>query len=346
MALFNKVCSLILSFIILTGCHSRQDTPGGVAGNTAENGGMVWIPGGDFMMGTNDTDAYEHERPAHRVRVDGFWIDVTEVTNAQYKKFVDATGYITVAETKPTWAEIKQQLPAGTPKPDDSVLVAGALVFNPPDEPVLLNDYSLWWTWTKGANWKNPEGKGSNLDGRWDHPVVHIAYRDAQAYCSWAGKRLPTEAEWEFAVRGGTEQFQYGSEQKVNPEGKLIANYFQGSFPVKDLAEDGFSGASPVKSFPANKYGLYDMIGNVWEWTSDLYNVEYYSSLPRDEITDNPRGPENSYDPLEPGVKKYVTKGGSYLCASNYCSNYRSSARQGTAFDSGLSHIGFRCVKD
>lgn len=331
-------------FAVLTACQSRQNTPED-AGTTEKNEGMVWVPGGTFVMGTDDQNSYDHERPAHTVHVDGFWMDVTEVTNGQYKKFADATGYVTVAEKAPSWDELKQQLPPGTPKPPDSVLVAGALVFHPPHEPVMLNDYAQWWTWTKGANWRHPEGAGSDLEGRWNHPVVHIAYEDALAYCAWAGKRLPTEAEWEFAVRGGKEQYQYGSERELNPQGKFIANYFQGSFPVKDLAEDGFTGTSPVASFPPNAYGLCDMIGNVWEWTNDLYNVEYYASLPKNKITDNPRGPASSYDPQEPGVKKYVTKGGSYLCASNYCSNYRSSARQGTAFDSGLSHIGFRCVK-
>ncbi len=308
---------------------------------------MVWIPGGDFVAGTDDRSAYDHERPAHPVRVKSFWMEATEVTNAQYKKFVNATAYITVAERKPSWEDLKQQLPPDTPKPHDSLFVPGALAFHAPDDnPVLVNDYSRWWTWTPGASWKHPVGPGSNLDNRWDHPVIHIAYEDALAYCEWAGKRLPTEAEWEFAVRSDKEQYQYVSAKQLESDGKFIANYFQGSFPVKDLAEDGFAGTSPVKSFPPNAYGLYDMIGNVWEWTSDLYHVGYYSSLHKNKITENPQGPKTSFDPLEPGIKKYVTKGGSYLCASDYCSNYRSSARQGTAFDSGLSHIGFRCVKD
>lgn len=328
---------LLFTAFGVPGCQSKRN-------QQSKPDGMAWIPGGEFTMGSNDQNSYAHERPAHKVSVDGFWMDVTEVTNEQYKKFVDATGYTTIAERKPAWEELKQQLPPGTPKPDDSLLVAGSLVFTPPDEPVMLNDYSKWWSWKKGASWKHPEGPGSSLEGRWNHPVVHIAYEDAQAYCTWAGKRLPTEAEWEFAVRGGKDQVAYRSEAELNSDGKFIANYFQGSFPVRDLVEDGFRGTSPVAVFPANAYGLHDMIGNVWEWTSDLYNVNYYASLSNREITSNPKGPEISYDPLEPEVKKYVTKGGSFLCAANYCSNYRSSARQATAFDTGLSHIGFRCV--
>lgn len=344
MIAYNRVYSILFIVVILAGACSTKRKE---ADESAAQPGMVWIQGGEFVMGSDARDAYEHERPAHPVKVKGFWMDVTEVTNAQYKEFVDATGYVTLAEKAPDWEALKAQLPAGTPRPPDSVMVAGALVFDPPKEAVTLNDYTQWWAWKKGANWKNPEGPGSNLDGRLNHPVVHMAYEDVQAYCKWAGKRLPTEAEWEFAVRGGKEQYDYGSERELKTQqGRFVANYFQGSFPVRDLAEDGFTGTAPVKTFPANAYGLYDMIGNVWEWTSDLYNVGYFASLPKDKVTENPKGPADFYDPREPGIRKYVTKGGSYLCASNYCSNYRSSARQGTAFDSGLSHIGFRCVKD
>jgi formylglycine-generating enzyme len=345
MKLKNNGFRLIVLVSILHACNLRRDISD--SRQSAKYEGMVWVPGGDFVAGTDDDTAYEHEHPAHSVRLRGFWMDATEVTNGQFKRFVDDTGYVTVAERSLSWDQLKEQLPPGTPKPHDSLFVPGAMVFHASkNKPVLLNDYSQWWIWTPGANWKNPEGPGSSLQGRWDHPVVQIAYEDALAYCEWAGKRLPTEAEWEFAVRGGKEQYQYVSAKQLESKGKFMANYFQGSFPVKDLAEDGFAGTSPVKSFPPNAYGLYDMIGNVWEWTSDLYHIEYYTALSKNKITVNPRGPEVSFDPIEPGVKKYVTKGGSYLCASNYCSNYRSTARQGTAFDSGLSHIGFRCVKD
>jgi len=348
MVIYNRTYRAVwLLLLVVFACACGTPGTKNESAESTEHPGMVWIPGGKFTMGTDAQNAYEHERPAHPVKVKGFWMDITEVTNAQYKEFTDATGYVTIAEKAPRWEELKTQLPEGTPRPPDSVLVAGALVFDPPKDVVTLNDYSQWWSWKKGASWKSPEGPGSNLEGRWNHPVVHIAYEDAQAYCKWAGKRLPTEAEWEFAVRGGKEQYEYGSERELKTQkGGFVANYFQGSFPVRDLAEDGFTGTAPVRTFPANAYGLYDMIGNVWEWTSDLYNVEYFASLPQNEATDNPHGPTDFYDPQEPGVKKYVTKGGSYLCASNYCSNYRSSARQGTAFDSGQSHIGFRCVKD
>lgn len=322
---------LMVLVAVITACTPERNA-------MVKQDNMVWLQGGEFTMGTNSKESYEHERPAHLVKVNSFWMDTTEVTNAQFKMFVEATDYKTIAERKPDWEELKKQLPEGTPKPPDSVLVAGSLVFQPPAGFVSLHDYSQWWVWTTGADWQNPEGPATTIEARWNHPVVHIAYEDAKAYCNWIGKRLPTEAEWEFAARV--------SEDETQSENKPSANYFQGSFPVRNLLEDGFDRTAPVGSFEPNQNGLYDMIGNVWEWTSDLYNINYFATLPANRVTENPVGPEVSYDPAEPGITKYVTKGGSFLCASNYCSNYRTTARQGTAFDSGMSNVGFRCVKN
>lgn len=348
----DKMLVIVLAVVMAVGCtekknqraESDRQTQEPPPGSAPE--GMVWIPGGAFTMGTNDPQSYEHERPAHAVRVDGFWMDATEVTNRQFKAFTDATGYVTVAERKPDWSELQKQLPPGTPKPHDSLLVAGSLVFSPPDYAVTLDDYSQWWKWTPGANWRHPEGPDSNLEGKWDHPVVHVAYEDAQAYCKWAGKRLPTEAEWEFASRGGHEGQPYSWGVEFMPAGQYMANTFQGGFPVTNTADDGFKDTAPVRSFPPNDYGLYDIIGNVWEWTSDYFNINYYAELARSGVSVNPKGPDKPFDPTEPFSVKYVTRGGSYLCANDYCVNYRNSARQATAFDSGLSNVGFRCVRD
>ncbi len=323
----------------------KENTPAVSPDDTAQRpAGMVWIPGGEFTMGTDDPDSYEYERPAHRVRVSGFWMDATEVTNAQFRTFVNATGYITTAEKKPDWDQLKKQLPPGTPKPDDLVLSPGSLTFSPPPYSVSLDDYSQWWTWTNGADWKHPGGPGSTIDGKDNHPVVHISYDDAAAYAEWAGKRLPTEAEWEFASRGGHEGRRYSWGDEFNPDGKFMANTFQGVFPGRNSGDDGYTGSSPVKSFPPNDYGLYDIIGNCWEWTLDYYNVNYYEELAQAGIAINPTGAQKPYDPMEPYADKHVTRGGSFLCTENYCVNYRPSARQGTAFDSGMSHISFRCV--
>lgn len=307
--------------------------------------GMVWIPGGKFTMGTDEADAYPAEKPAVQVQVDGFYMDIHEVTNAQFSRFVEATGYVTVAERKPDWEELKKQVPPGTPKPDDSILVPGSMVFTPPPYPVPTSDISLWWSWVNGANWKHPEGPDSSIEGKENHPVVHIAFEDAEAYANWAGKRLPTEFEWEFASRGGINAARFAWGDELTPNGQYLANTFQGVFPHDNEGQDGFFGTAPVGSFPPNGFGLYDMIGNVWELTADWYDALKYARLagqaPKLDANMNP-----CYNPDNPFAMERVMKGGSYLCAANYCVNYRPSARQGTSFDSGTSNVGFRLVKD
>lgn len=309
-----------------------------------EHEGMVYIPGGTFMMGGDNDQARADEFPKHKVEVSGFWMDIQEVTNAQFQKFVEATAYVTVAERKPDWEEMKKQLPAGTPKPDESLLVPASLVFNPPSHPVNVNGGPVWWSWVQDASWKMPEGAGSDLKNKENYPVVHVAWEDAMAYCKWAGKRLPTEAEWEYAARGGlsNEIYPWGN-QNVD-EGSVKANSWQGQFPNQNTSRDGFYGSSPVKSFQPNAFGLYDMAGNVWEWCSDWYHSDYYKTAKDGEV--NPKGPAKSYDPQEPTVPKRVVRGGSFLCNDSYCSGYRVAARMKTSADTGLSHTGFRCVVD
>lgn len=307
--------------------------------------GMAWIPGGEFTMGTNEADAYAAEKPAVRLKVEGFWMDTHEVTNAEFAEFVEQTGYVTMAERPIEWEELKKQLPPGTPKPDDSVLVPGSLVFTPPPYQVPLQDISLWWTWVNGASWKHPEGPESNLEGRENHPVVHIAYDDAVAYAEWVGKRLPTEIEWEFAARGGMNGKRFAWGDELTPNGQYLANTFQGNFPNENTGMDGFVGTSPVKSFAPNTFGLFDMIGNVWELTSDWYDALKYARL-AGEAPKLDAGMNPCYNPDNPFAQERVIKGGSYLCAANYCVNYRPSARQGQAYDSGTSNVGFRLVKD
>lgn len=305
---------------------------------------MVVVPGGTFIMGGNDEQAEADEFPRHTVTVDAFRMDVHEVTNEQFQAFVDATGYLTVAERPVNWEELKLQLPPGTPKPADSLLLPGSLVFQPTDQPVSLEDYSKWWRWTTGASWKYPEGPGSSIAGRMDHPVVHVAWDDAAAYASWAGKRLPTEAEWEWAARGGLKDsvYPWGNE----PVNAARANFWQGIFPFKNELKDGFFTTAPVGSFPPNGYGLYDMAGNVWEWCLDWYHHDAYRLPEEGGNVRNPTGPKNPFDPAEPTVPKRTMRGGSFLCNDDYCSGYRVSRRMRSSMDSGLSHTGFRCVAD
>jgi formylglycine-generating enzyme len=323
---------------------SNSDQPPRVQVRTKSPPGMVWIPEGTFLMGTNEKESFANERPAHLVQVQGFWIDEHDVTNTEFARFVEATGYVTTAERKIDWEDLKKELPPGTSKPDDSALAPGALVFSPTSGPVPLNDISAWWRWVHGANWRHPEGPESSIHGRENHPVVQVSWNDAVAYAQWAGKRLPTEAEWEFAARGGLEAKRYVWGDEFKPSGKYMANTWQGIFPVRDSGEDGFVGTSPVGSFPANGYGLYDMAGNVWQWCSDWYRADSNMEAASKNVCRNPGGPAESYDPGDPYAPKRVVKGGSFLCNADYCESYRPSARRGTPPDTGSSHTGFRCV--
>ena len=316
------------------------------AGNDRSHTGMVFIKTGTFMMGGDNKQAADDEYPKHKVSVNGFWIDVTEVTNAQFAKFIKATGYITTAERKPDWNELKKQVPPGTPKPDDSLLVAASLVFKQPGRSVPLNDYSQWWVWKKGADWRHPHGPGSNIKGKDNYPVVHVSWFDAVTYCKWAGKRLPTEAEWEWAARGGLQNNIYPWGNENVDAGQPKANTWQGSFPNQNTVRDKFFYTAPVASFKPNGYGLYDMAGNVWEWCADYYNNKYYSTINKPNGVSNPKGPANSYDPDEPYAKKRVIRGGSFLCNDSYCSGYRVARRMKSTEDSGMEHLGFRCVQD
>jgi sulfatase modifying factor 1 len=308
--------------------------------------GMVWIPGGEFSMGsTAETESLcgqpgvtRDALPVHRVYVDGFWMDATEVTNEQFEKFAKATAYVTIAERTPT----KEEFPTAPPEN----LVAGSTVFTPTAASVPLDNYYQWWRYEKGANWRHPEGPSSDMKGREKYPVVHIAYDDAVAYAKWAGKRLPTEAEYEFAARGGQAGLIYPWGNDLHPGGKTMANTFQGQFPVKDDGTDGFAGIAPVAQFPPNGYGLYDVAGNVWEWCSDWYRPDYYAQLATvGGIARNPSGPDTPFDPIEPTEKKRVHRGGSFLCTDQYCTRYMVGTRGKGEVSTGSNHLGFRCVQ-
>lgn len=297
--------------------------------------GMVRVIGGTFRMGSDRH--YPEEAPCHRVTVDGFWMDLTPVTNAQFRRFVEATGYVTFAEIPPDPKDYPGALP--------HMLRAGSLV----RLAAGLRDWSQWWTFKFGANWRRPYGSGSSIKGLDDHPVVHVAYQDAEAYAAWAGKSLPTEAEWEFAARGGLEDAEFAWGNELTPGGRHMANTWQGDFPIENSKEDGYARTSPVRAFPPNGYGLFDMIGNVWEWTTDFWSSHHVADAPKACCApQNPRGgPEaGSFDPTQPAIRipRKVLKGGSHLCAPNYCRRYRPAARHAEPIDTSTSHVGFRCV--
>jgi len=301
--------------------------------------GMTWVPGGTFRMGSDEH--YQEERPAHPVSVDGFWVDEGPVTNARFRSFVEATGHVTAAEVVPDPADYPGALP--------EMLYAGSLVFIKPPAPVDRRDLKNWWHFLRGANWREPQGPGSSIEGKDGYPVVHIAFADAEAFARWESKTLPTEAEWEFAARGGLDGAAYAWGDEFLPDGRFMANTWQGDFPWENLGSDGFEGTSPVGTFEPNGYGLYDMIGNVWEWTTDWYSTRHPDApahaccAPR-----NPRGGplEQSLDPSQPAIRipRKVIKGGSHLCAPNYCRRYRPAARFPEPIDTSTSHLGFRCI--
>lgn len=309
--------------------------------------GMVWIAGGEFSMGANDPPdmdqvgmhATEDARPIHRVYVDGFFMDKTDVTNAQFARFVEASGYVTLAERTPR----AEDFPGAPPEN----LVAGAVVFSPPKHPVPLNNQFQWWSYVHGANWRHPSGPKSSIRGKENLPVVQVAYEDAVAYANWAGKRLPTEAEWEFAARGGLSGKPFVWGDSFKPNGTWMANTHQGHFPISDAGQDGYIGVAPVAQYPPNPYGLYDMAGNVWQWTSDWYRPDYYRQLAATgRVALNPQGPTGSFDPSEPDQPKKAMRGGSFLCTDQYCSRYIVGTRGKGEVSTGTNHLGFRCVRD
>ncbi len=352
--LFHLVCwnfggivfhSLLLFFCLISSeclsfCYSQEPMK-----INASTSGMVLIPGGIFSMGASYEAAKNDEKPSHQVKVDRFWIDTTPVTNRQFKSFVDATGYVTTAEKAPTMEEIMSQVPKGTPPPSKELLVPASLVFKPTQGPVSLKrSHHIWWNWVPGANWKHPLGPNSSIENKEDHPVVHVSWYDANEYAKWAGKRLPTEAEWEYASLGGRENalYAWGNEEFLEeaPQG----NVWQGIFPYKSNKPEGDYGTTAVKTYSPNPYGLYDLSGNVWEWCSDLYHANYYAEEAKKGVSINPTGPTTSYDPQEPWAVKHVHRGGSFLCHKSYCTGYRLTARMKTCPDTSLNHLGFRCA--
>jgi len=310
--------------VVAAGCAGPARVP-------VDTAGMVWIEGGEAVLGSQTGDA---DAPLHRVALDGFWIDATEVTNAEFARFVAATGYRTDAERTPTAAELP-----GVP---EDLLVAGSLVFMPPDGATDLAEFWRWWRYVPGACWRQPDGPGSSIEGKEDHPVIHVSHRDALAYCEWANKRLPTEAEWEYAARGGLDQKRYVWGDEARPGDRWMTNIWQGEFPTENTAVDGYLTTAPVLSFPTNGFGLSGMSGNVWEWCADLYHPRGYDV--GEDAARNPKGPDASHDPMEPGVVKHVMRGGSFLCSDVYCLGYLPGTRMKSTPDTSLCHTGFRCA--
>jgi formylglycine-generating enzyme len=360
--ILNKV--LICFTFILLSCQFKKSDPAIILCYTPNNSGVVQIdsalqrismqkdtshigmqliPEGNFIMGaTANENGFAEEYPQHEVRVNTFWMDATEVTNASFAAFVKATNYITTAERKPDWEILKLQLPVGTAKPPDSILVAGSMVFTPTKNEVALNDASQWWRFVKGANWKHPDGPESTITGKDNYPVVQVSWEDAMAYCKWVGKRLPTEAEWEWAAKGGVINAKYSWGNDELKDNFLPVNIWQGNFPYNNILEDKYFTAAPVLSFSPNGYGLYNMSGNVWEWCADWMDANYYESI-RDKIIYNPVGPKDASSTSNPFQK--ILKGGSFLCHQSYCSGYRTARRSSSGWDTGSNHAGFRCVK-
>ncbi|WP_271783769.1 formylglycine-generating enzyme family protein [Aquimarina algiphila] len=347
--------TLLLSIILLLciSCDQKRQTEESIKTKESKEikveipkdgpSGMVWITGDQFTMGALENDSYARtdEKPAHEVKVSGFWMDINEVTNSEFRKFIEATGYVTTAEKKPDWEELKKQVPPGTPKPHDSMLVAASMVFTPVDTDNLF-DWSQWWSWVKGANWQHPQGPESSIEGKEDHPVVQVSWDDAQAYLNWVGKRFPTDAEWEFAARGGLQNklYPWGNDTNISAFG----NTWQGTFPLYNSLKDGYFTTAPVRTYQPNGYGLYDMAGNVWEWTSDWYNVTYYKESADQGVIEDPKGADKPFDPRQPYTPQRIQRGGSFLCNNSYCSSYRASARMHSSQDTSQDHVGFRGV--
>ncbi len=349
--------------LLLAGCRAggaadhgagRQDTlaPRVVRG-TGPAAGMVWIPGGTFLMGTPHDrmpsgpfhTSHLDETPQHPVRLDGFWLDTTEATNSHFARFVRATGYTTQAEKPLDWAQLQRQLPPGTPRPPDSLLAPGSLVFAGTNQPVALDDPAQWWRWTPGASWQHPEGPASTIEGRERFPAVHLSWDDARAFCAWQGKRLPSEAEWERAARGGGQaEYPWGSAPLGS--GAARANTWEGGFPYENTQRDGFVGAAPVGQYAPNAYGLYDVAGNVWEWTGDWYRSDTYALRAEAGPEALLAGPASGFDAQEPLVAKRVERGGSFLCNGAYCAGYRVATRQKGDPFSSYNHVGVRCAAD